>query len=516
MRNGSPVLRTRLGVVIAAAAAACVVAVASLAGGARVVATASFTPVADAYVRADRPAQNFGKATSIVVAGRPASIGYLRFKVELRPGLKVSRATLQLFARSASARGLTVYGLAVDRAWGETTTTYRNAPPLRRRAASSSGAHRGRTYVSVDVSSLVTRAGLVTLAVKGMSATPVDYRSRESAAGRPRLVIETTATAGGGAGGGSGSAGAGGSSGGGPSAGGGSSGSGSAGGGSSGGGGSSFKPCGTVAAPQRVDHVIWIWMENKPYDAIIGSPSAPFANQLAAACGLATNYHAVSHPSLPNYLAATSGSTQGVTDDDPPAVHSFDVPSIYSQVRAAGKTWRAYNESAPGPCALQSSGLYAVKHDPAAYYTGIRGDCAMWDIPMGTTAGGNFADDLANGTLPAFAFVTPNLCSDTHDCPVPVGDDWLAGWFAKILASPAYVNGSTVVVVTWDEDDNSASNHIPLVVVSPSTPVGTKAGSFYDHYSLLKTTEQLLGITTFLGHAGDAGTDSMAAAFNLR
>jgi phospholipase C len=256
-------------------------------------------------------------------------------------------------------------------------------------------------------------------------------------------------------------------------------------------------------------------MENKPYNGIIGSSAAPFENQLAAACGLATNYHAVTHPSLPNYIAATSGGTQGVADDEPPSAHPLDVPSIFSQVKAVGKTWRSYQESAPGNCSLTSSGRYAVKHDPAAYYTGIRSDCAVWDVPMGTTASGNFLSDLTNGTLPAFSFVTPDLCNDTHDCPVATGDAWLESWFAKILSSPAYLTGRTVIFLTWDEDDDSASNHIPLIVVSPSTPAGTRSGTAFDHYSLLKTTEQLLGITTFLGHAGDPGTSSMISAFKL-
>ena len=256
-------------------------------------------------------------------------------------------------------------------------------------------------------------------------------------------------------------------------------------------------------------------MENQPYDAVIGSPSAPFENQLATACGLATNYHGVAHPSLPNYIAATSGSTQGITDDDPPSSHPLDVPSIYNQLKAAGKTWRDYEEGAPGNCPLGSSGGYAVKHDPAPYYTGIRNDCAAWDVPMGTVDAGSFLTDLTSGTLPAFSFVTPDLCNDTHDCPVATGDSWLQSWFAKILASPTYLAGKTVVFLVWDEDDGSSSNHIPMIAVNPSIPPGTQPGTYFDHYSLLKTTEQLLGITTFLGHAGDAGTAGMAPAFNL-
>ena len=94
-------------------------------------------------------------------------------------------------------------------------------------------------------------------------------------------------------------------------------------------------------------------MENKPFADVIGTSAAPYETKLAAQCGLATNYHAVTHPSLPNYIAATSGSTQGIGDDNAPASHPLAVASIYSQVKAAGKTWRDYEESAPGNCPLE-------------------------------------------------------------------------------------------------------------------------------------------------------------------
>jgi phosphatidylinositol-3-phosphatase len=256
-------------------------------------------------------------------------------------------------------------------------------------------------------------------------------------------------------------------------------------------------------------------MENKSYDDVVGSAAAPFTNRLAKACGLAANYHALAHPSLPNYIGATSGATDGIVDDGPPVAHPLRVPSIYSQVDAAGKTWREYEESAPARCPLASSGRDAVKHDPAPYYRGVRRECSLRDVPLGTTAHGSLRTDLAHGTLPAFSLVTPNLCDDTHDCGVATGDAWLQSWFARILSSPNYRTGDTVVFLTWDED-GSASNRVPMIVVSPSTAPGTVSTASFDHYSLLRTTEQLLGIHRLLGHAGDRGTASMAGAFRLR
>jgi Phosphoesterase family/Concanavalin A-like lectin/glucanases superfamily len=276
-------------------------------------------------------------------------------------------------------------------------------------------------------------------------------------------------------------------------------------------------PCGTSdTAPSTFQHVIWIWMENKSYNQIIGNTAAaPYTNSLASQCGLATNYRAVTHPSLPNYIAATSGDYWGIADDDPPAAHPLSVPSIYSQVKAVGSAWRDYEESAPGNCPLDSSGLYAVKHDPAPYYTNIRTDCGQWDVPMGTTSAGNFLSDLNANTLPSFSFVTPNMCNDTHDCSIATGDSWLQAWIPMITSSQAYQSGSTVLFLTYDEDDGSPTNQIVTIVVSPYTRVGTASGTAFTHYSLLKTTEQLLGISTYLGHAGDASTSSMRADFNL-
>jgi hypothetical protein len=114
-----------------------------------------------------------------------------------------------------------------------------------------------------------------------------------------------------------------------------------------GGGGSqpsSASPCGVTGAIPKWRHVVWIVMENKSYGAIVGSPDAPYENGLAAQCGLAVAYDAVAHPSLPNYIAMTSGSTQDIADDDPPAAHMLTSANIFSQL---GSDWQALEESMP-------------------------------------------------------------------------------------------------------------------------------------------------------------------------
>jgi phosphatidylinositol-3-phosphatase len=268
--------------------------------------------------------------------------------------------------------------------------------------------------------------------------------------------------------------------------------------------------CGSKSGPPATfAHVIWIWMENHSYPEIIGGSSAPYINSLARVCGLATNYKAVAHPSLPNYIAATSGGTQAITDDDPPSSHPLTVSNIFQQARSA----RSYEESMPRDCALASVGAFAVKHDPEAYFVTVRAGCKTDDVPLGTIAGSAFLKALGTSRLPAFSFVTPNLCNDMHDCSIETGDRWLKRWVPKITASATYRAGSTVLFITWDEDDRSDGNHVATIVVSPYTMRGTTSAVAFTHYSLLRTTEELLGIRVHLGLAARA--PSMRAAFGL-
>jgi phosphatidylinositol-3-phosphatase len=262
-------------------------------------------------------------------------------------------------------------------------------------------------------------------------------------------------------------------------------------------------PCGTASAPPSAgyQHVVWIVMENKSYGEIIGSSSAPYLNKLAAQCGVASNFHAETHPSLPNYIAMTSGSTQGITDDNGPSSHPLGLPSIFSQLDSGG--WRSLEESMPSNCYLTNSNPYAVRHNPAAYYTSVRTACNTYDVPLGTTP------DISA----RFTFVTPNLCNDMHDCSVQTGDTWLWTFLPKIFGSSQYKAGNTVVFITWDEDDSSAGNHIATLVASPTTRPGTVSSTSFTHYSMLRTTEEILGLSPLLG--GAASAPSMRTAFNL-
>jgi hypothetical protein len=286
--------------------------------------------------------------------------------------------------------------------------------------------------------------------------------------------------------------------------------------------------CGWLAKPpQRYQHVMWIWFENHSYNKIVGSSDAPYLNDtVATKCAVATNYHNASHPSLPNYLAATSGLTNGVSSDCSPSSCSSTSPSIFKQLEDAGLSWKGYAESMPRNCAIFDKQPYAARHNPPVYYNDIKQTCGANDVPLGEPSGGTFDNDLTNDALPSFAFITPNLCSDMHSCPVHNGDDWLKTWLPKIVASPAYSAGNTAVFVTFDEggggshgeDCASTSNtdescHIATFVLGPAVPPGAQVGTWFSHYSLLRATEAMLGLKTYLGNAATA--PGMRADFHL-
>ncbi len=278
-------------------------------------------------------------------------------------------------------------------------------------------------------------------------------------------------------------------------------------------------------------------MENESYSSVIGNANAPYQTALANECGTPTNFHNESHPSLDNYIAATDGqsvlNTSFLNDCSPNLTTKYCVssyPSIFSQVEAAGETWAGYDEDMPSNCYRANSGNYAVRHNPAVYYPALS-TCGQYDVPMGSpsTETGAFYDTVRGGTLPSFSVITPNLIDDAHNSSTATGDAWLSQIVPFMISGPNYQSGNTVIFITNDEgagadqvkgedcanpvlDVNQPSCHIPTIVVAPYVPAGTVDGTFYSHYSLLRTTEELLGLP-LLGLATSA--NSMTANFNL-
>lgn len=243
-----------------------------------------------------------------------------------------------------------------------------------------------------------------------------------------------------------------------------------------------------------------IIMENHSFSQIVSNPDAPYLNQLAQRFGLAANYQAVTHPSLPNYLALTGGSTFGITTD----CTGCSVPgsSLADQLEAKGLTWKAYMDGMPSACFSGStSGNYAKKHNPFLYYDDIAGNatrCSQSDVPLSA-----LNQDLAAGSLPSFSLVVPDQCHDMHSCPVADGDTWMAGFLPSLLSSSAYQSGSTTIYITFDEGTD-ADNQVATWVIRPSVAPGTRFSAAASHYSLLRTIEDSFGLAP-LGQAAGAG-----------
>jgi phosphatidylinositol-3-phosphatase len=262
----------------------------------------------------------------------------------------------------------------------------------------------------------------------------------------------------------------------------------------------STAPCGLISGPPATyDHVVVIMEENLAYSGVIGNANAPYFNNLAQGCALATNYHEAVAGSQPNYMAATGGyaTAPGVFDN---------TPSIFSQV----SSWTELEESMGSNCGGKGQ-FYKQGHDPAFWYTPLAAQCAQFDVPI--TASDSGASNIPS-PLPAYTFITPNLCHDYHwitGCSEPDTtaarlqslDTWLAGTVQQIAATSSYQAGGTLILITFDESGTTKTTQVATIAVAAGVqPVADNTS--YDHYALLRATEEALGITTFLGNAASA------------
>jgi hypothetical protein len=251
----------------------------------------------------------------------------------------------------------------------------------------------------------------------------------------------------------------------------------------------------TVAAP-RFAHVFVLVFENKEYASIIGSPHAPTFNAMARRYGILTRYYGVSHPSLPNYLALVSGSTQGISSDC--TACSVDAPNLADTLARVGKTWKVYAEGLPHPGFTGAvAGRYAKKHDPFVYFRDVTRDPARLRNIVPLT---ELRADLASKRLPDFALVVPDLCNSMHDCSVRVGDRWLRGELPPLVRIP-----NTVVFVVFDEGESDAhgGGHVPALALGTAVRQGSRFTQVTSHYGLLRTIEDAWGLAR-LGRSAQA------------
>jgi hypothetical protein len=257
-----------------------------------------------------------------------------------------------------------------------------------------------------------------------------------------------------------------------------------------------------------IQHVFVVVMENHSYNEVWNTSSSPYITSLGNSFARATNYHATTHPSLPNYLDLYGGSNYGITTDCNPSTscHSTAV-NLADNLDAKGLTWKGYMESMPSPCYLTTSGTYAPKHNPMVYFDDIYTNatrCKAHDVPY--TA---LATDLASkSTTPNYSLIVPNLCNDMHDCSVTTGDTWLKNNLPAILNSPACTVDKCLLILTWDEDDSSQSNQVLTIFAGSAAKTGgVTSGVSYTHFSMLRTVENIFGLPTQTSN--DAGASPM-------
>jgi hypothetical protein len=333
---------------------------------------------------------------------------------------------------------------------------------------------------------------------------------------------------------------------------------------------------GTTDADRRVphyDHIIVIVEENKGYATVLDRGYAPNIAELAKRYGAATQMYAEVHPSEANYVAMLGGDTFGIHDDDAwyctPAqtdpfckgstgagyvAHLIDAPNLAAQLRARGLAWRAYLENIPAPGSLAivspetetaPAALYAAKHTGFTNFASVHADP---DLRMELVGFDTWQADVTSGKLPAFSLVVPNQCNEMHGIDSPKappgcgktdaelvhrGDAEVGTLVAAIQASPVWTTPgvTTAIVITWDEDGkadrvagapqaccvvdahNPGGGHIPTIVITNRGPHGVADPTLYDHYSLLRTIEDALGLDGHVGHADDAAVVPMVPLF---
>lgn len=234
-------------------------------------------------------------------------------------------------------------------------------------------------------------------------------------------------------------------------------------------------------------HVVVIVFENKEASSILGNRDAPTFNGLARRYARLTRYYGVTHPSLPNYLALVSGSTQGITTDCTTCLVS--ARNIADTLEGAAKTWKLYAEGLPqsgftGP----SAGLYAKKHVPLLYFRDVLDTKVRLDRVVPFT---ELQSDVRASALPDFAFVVPNLCHSMHDCPVRTGDAWLHSMLPPLLRL-----AETVVFVVFDEGSSDArgGGHVDALALGTAVRRGVSYTRITGHYALLRTVEAAWGL----------------------
>lgn len=247
----------------------------------------------------------------------------------------------------------------------------------------------------------------------------------------------------------------------------------------------------SISLPQ-IDHVVIVLEENHSKSQIANNPSAPYMNSLMQEGVNFTNYHAIEHPSQPNYLDLFSGSNQGVKNDRLPK-SKFTTKNLASELIEKNYTFAGYSEGLPtvGYDREVAGNGYARKHNPWTNFINLpkKVNQPLENLPSDFTK------------LPTVSFVIPNLNNDMHDGSISQADEWLKEHLDSYVQWAKTHN--SLLIVTWDEDEGSHHNIIPTFFVGPMIKTGTHDENV-NHFNLLRTIEDIYG----LSHAGAAQTNA--------
>ena len=258
-----------------------------------------------------------------------------------------------------------------------------------------------------------------------------------------------------------------------------------------------------ACGPSAPAKVVTIAMENREASTVLGSRDAPYVNALARRYAVARASYGITHPSLPNYIALTSGATHGVRTNCTRCVVRGS--SIVDQLEDAGLSWKAYMEGLPRPCFRGAqAGSYVKRHNPFMYYANVANDAARCRhvVPLSTLT----------SDLPDYAFISPGLCHDGHDCSTATADRFLERLVPRLLRA---LGPGDFLVLTWDEGTSNRGccglargGRIPTIVAGPAARRGARLRTAVDHYGALATVEDALGLPR-LGHAAEARHGSL-------
>ncbi len=255
-------------------------------------------------------------------------------------------------------------------------------------------------------------------------------------------------------------------------------------------------------------HVILVMEENRSYSSVVGQTSVwPNLNNLISNGALATHYYANTHPSIGNYFMLTTG--QILTNNDS-STTVWNVDNIARRMLSAGVSFRIYAEGITQGYVGGNTGAYLIRHNPFAMLSDIADDTTVakahiWPFTQ-------FATDLANGTLPEYSYIVPDVNDDGHNGTSQQADTWLQSKVVTPLSTNSTFEpgGDGVLIVDFDEaatsDTTHGGGHVACVLWGPVVTAGYRQSSstVYQHQSVLRTEMELLGLSNPPGAAASA------------